>query len=275
MIHPTVSISPLACVGENVSVGENSTVAPFAVIEDGVAIGARCHVAAHAVLKRGTRVGDDVHVDHHAVLGGLPQDLGFDPATPSGVVIGDGVRIREGVTLHRATRAGENTLVGTKCFLMAYSHVAHDCVLGEGVIVANTALLAGFVQVGARAFVSGGVVVHQFVRIGESAMCSGNGRFGMDIPPFVIALERNHVAGLNLVGLRRCGFSRETLADLKNCYRAVYREDALNFAANAAEALEASVAQSERGRQFLRFFTDTSKRRQFVRPRANGAGTVE
>jgi UDP-N-acetylglucosamine acyltransferase len=140
--------------------------------------------------------------------------------------------------------------------------------LGAGVILANAATLGGHVHVGDKAFVSGGVVVHQFVRIGESVMCSGNGRFGMDIPPFSIAVERNCVAGLNLVGLRRRGFSREVIFDIKNCYRAVYQEGKLNVVDNAAAALAGGVARTDEGRRFLEFFTGTdSRRHQFVRPR--------
>ncbi|MDR3229695.1 MAG: acyl-ACP--UDP-N-acetylglucosamine O-acyltransferase [Puniceicoccales bacterium] len=261
--HPSAIVAPEAEVGEDVSIG------PFAIIEPETRLGDRCQIAAHAIIKRGTRLGANVSVDHHAVVGGAPQDLGFDIATESGVEIGAGTSIREFATIHRASKSGHFTIVGANCYLMACSHVAHDCVLGEGVVVANTALLAGHVHVGDKAFVSGGVVVHQFVRLGESVMTSGNARLGMDVPPYVVALERNNVSGLNLVGLRRRGFSREVIADLKNCYRAVYQDGKFNFPANAAAALAAGLPQTSEGRNFLAFFTDgESSRRQFARPRS-------
>jgi UDP-N-acetylglucosamine acyltransferase len=269
MIHST------AIVDESVrgQLDASIDIGAFAVVEAGVTLGANCRVAAHAVIKRGTRLGEGVSVDHHAVIGGLPQDLAFDPAVPSGVWIGAGTRIREGVTVHRATRAGAETRVGAGCFLMALAHVAHDCDLGAGAILANASTLGGHVSVGERAFISGGVVVHQFVRVGESVMCSGNGRFSMDIPPFTLVAERNHISGLNLVGLRRRGFSREIIGDIKSCYHAVYPDAAGNPAALAAAALAAGLAKTEEGRRFLEFFTAGGVRGQFVRRRVSAASS--
>jgi UDP-N-acetylglucosamine acyltransferase len=148
---------------------------------------------------------------------------------------------------------------------MALAHVAHDCEIEEGVILANASMLGGHVSVGKKAFISGGVVVHQFVRIGESVMCSGNGRFSMDVPPFSIGAERNYVGGLNLVGMRRRGFSSETITDIKNCYYAVYPAIAANPATLAAKALAAGLASTAEGRRFLEFFTAAGRRHQFVR----------
>jgi len=265
---PEPGIHHTAIVEDGAVIGANATVGAFAIIETGTFVDRHCEIAAHAIIKRGTRLGTDVRVDHHAVVGGTPQDLGFDESVASGVEIGDGARIREFVTIHRATRAGANTIIGRGCFLMANAHIAHDCVLGEGVIVANCALVAGHVHIADRAFISGGVVVHQFVRIGEGVMTSGNARLGMDVPPFVNALERNQVAGLNLIGLRRRGFSRDEIADLKACYAAVYHAGGANLVANATAALATGVAKTARGRGFLEFFTDAaSRRKQFVRER--------
>lgn len=260
MIHPNAIVAPGARVGANASVGA------FAIVEDGVEVGENCRIAAMAVVKRGVVLAPDVWVDHHAVIGGLPQDLGFDESVESGVFVGRGTRIRESVTVHRATKPAHSTRIGEGCYLMAGSHVAHDCVVGSRVILANAATLGGHVHVGDAAFISGGVMVHQFVRIGEGVMCSGNGRFGMDVPPFVNALERNLVAGLNLVGLRRRGFSREVIANLKECYLAVYGDGAGgNLVAAAAAALEAGLAREPQARAFLEFFkADTL--RQYVRP---------
>lgn len=269
MIHPSAIVAPSAKIAAGTAVG------PFAIVEDDVVIGENCRIAAHAIIKSGTILETGVHVDHHAVIGGLPQDLGFNPETKTGVRVKTGTRIREGVTIHRATKEGGFTVIGENCFLMALAHVAHDCALGDNVILANAATLGGHVQVGERAFISGGAVVHQFVRIGESVMVSGNSRTGMDVPPYCIALERNCVAGLNLIGLRRRGFLREAIANIKNCYRAVYRDDSLNLSKNAAEALAGGLATTPEGRAFLEFFSDadSSKRHQFVRPRTgDGSG---
>ncbi|MDR2981023.1 MAG: acyl-ACP--UDP-N-acetylglucosamine O-acyltransferase [Puniceicoccales bacterium] len=265
MIHST------AIIGSNARLGTGVTVGPYAIIENDTVIGDNCQIAAHAVIKQGTQLRDNVSVDHHAVIGGLPQDTSFDPAIRSGVVVGRGTKIRESVTIHRSTKEGKNTVIGEECFLMALAHIAHDCVLGNGIILANTATLAGHIYVEDKAFISGGVVVHQFVRIGENAMVSGNARIGMDVPPYSIALERNHIAGLNLVGLRRRGFSRSVIYELKNCYRAVYQDGKMNLQNNAAEAIAQGVATTTEGKKFLEFFTqtDASKRHQFVRPRTS------
>jgi UDP-N-acetylglucosamine acyltransferase len=149
--------------------------------------------------------------------------------------------------------------VGERCFLMAASHVAHDCQLGNDVILANAALLGGHISVGDRAFLGGGAVFHQFLRIGESAMISGGSRMAQDIPPFVMAAERNEVIGLNRVGLRRRGFAAATLSELKHAYREVYGS-AGNPAKQAAAALSSGVFRTPEAQRFLTFFASGSKR---------------
>ena len=270
MIYSTSLVAQTAILGNDVTIGNNVSIGAFAIVEDGVIVGDNCVIAAHAILKTGAVLEAGVQVDHFAVIAGMPQDLGFDPGIPSRVLVGAGTRLREGVTLHRSTKSGGTTIVGPNCYLMAGAHVAHDCVIGQNVIIAGSAAVAGHVHVGDYAFISGGVMVHQFVRVGESAMCSGNARLGMDIPPFVNALERNEVAGLNLVGMRRRGFSREEIADVKNAYQAAYGADTLNIVSAAAAAIEAGVAKTPKGRQFLQFFTSDETRRhaQFIRPRS-------
>ncbi len=264
MIHPSAITAPGAKIGAGTKIG------PLAVIEDDVVIGENCEIAAHAIIKSGTVLEARVGVDHHAVIGGLPQDIGFDPKTRSGVLVKTGTRFREGATVHRATKENGQTVIGENCYLMALSHIAHDCVIGNNVIFANAATLGGHVRVSDFAFISGGVVVHQFSRIGESVMISGNAQISADFPPFCMGFDRNSIVGLNLIGLRRRGFSREAIANIKECYRAVYREDCLNFSKNAADALSAGIATTPEGKLFLEFFAnvDSSKRHQFVRPRA-------
>lgn len=216
-VHPTAVVSPGAQLGRDVVVG------PFAVVEDETAIGDGSLVRAHAVIRRFTRLGAGNRVHEGAVLGGEPQDVAFTGAD-SALVIGERNVIREGVTIHRSTREGGATLVGSDCFLMAYVHVAHDDRIGDRVIVANNVALAGHVEVQDQAFLSGGVVVHQFCRVGRLAMVGGNAKVVQDCLPFVIS--DGHPArarGLNVVGLRRAGFSASQLRTLREAYRLLLR----------------------------------------------------
>jgi UDP-N-acetylglucosamine acyltransferase len=225
---------------------------PTAIIEDGAQLGADCVVQAHAVVTRFARLGDGVVVHPGAVIGGDPQDLRFDPATRSHVRIGTGTVLRENVTVNRSVTAGGETMVGAHCFLMAGAHVAHNCAVGDNVVLANNVLLAGHVSVGAYTFVGGGAAFHQFTRVGESAMVGGLARITLDIPPFVMAAERDEIVGLNLVGLKRRGFSGEVIAELKECFREAFF-DGGNVRHRAQEMLARGV-QSAEVRRFLEFF---------------------
>jgi UDP-N-acetylglucosamine acyltransferase len=258
VIHPSAQVHSAARLAPDVEVG------PFAIIEAGAVLGAGCRVAAHAIVKARARLGAGVRVDHFAVVGGDPQDLSFDPATDSGTVIGDRTVIREHVTVHRATKPGENTVIGTDGLLMAGSHVAHDCVLGDHVILANGCMLGGHVHVGDRAFVSGGVAVHQFCRIGGGALVSGNAVITEDVPPNALAHGRNLVAGLNLVGMRRRAVPATAVAEIKRAYHAVYASQGA-CAALAQEALATGDYQTAEARDFLNFFLG-GKRGRFVSP---------
>lgn len=257
MIHPT------AIVGRTVTVPEDCEIGPYSILEEGVALGPGCRLGAHVVLRQGTLLGEGVVVHAGAVIGGEPQDLAFDRSIPSGVTIGDQVVIREAVTISRSTQAGGQTVVGPRCYLMATSHVAHDCKLAERVVLANATLLAGFVTVGKYTFIGGGAGVHQFCRIGESVMLGGNASISLDLPPFTIAADRNRLSGLNLVGLRRRGFAAEVVADLKRAFAAVYRSGG-NLRQAAATALEGNLAVTPEGISFLRFFAEG--KRGFARP---------
>jgi UDP-N-acetylglucosamine acyltransferase len=242
---------------------------PTAIIEPGALVGADCEILAGAVVKDGVVLGDRVVVSEYAVLGGLPQDTGFVRSVKSGVRIGAGTVIREHVTISRATRAGHATVVGERCFIMAAAHIAHDCVLADNVILANAVLLAGHVHVGAHAFVGGGVGVHQFVRIGESVMISGNASVSRDLAPFVMAAERDFVIGLNGVGLRRRGFARESVREIKEAYREVFYAHG-NIRAAAAAALAGGRYATAEARCFLEFFA--GGKRGFVRTRRQSDG---
>ncbi len=217
-------IDPLAVVRPGAVLGENVQIGPFALIESGAVIGPGCVIAAQAVVRNTVTLGAGCRVGEQAVLGGDPQDLGFDPATPSRVEIGAGTIIREMVTIHRATRPGEATRVGARCYLMVGSHLGHDAVIGEQVILANAVLLAGHVEMGDRVVVGGGTVFHQFVRVGTGAMVQGLSKFGQDIPPGTLAAEYNGVAGLNVVGLRRAGYDAAGRAALREVFDLFYRQ---------------------------------------------------
>lgn len=241
---------------------------PNAIVEAGAVLGDGCVIHAGAIVTRHAVLGDRVVVHPYAVVGGDPQDLKFDTATRSGLRVGARTVIREHVTLHRATRADGWTEVGADCYLMVGCHVAHDCRLGDRVIMANAVLLAGHVQIGDGAFVGGGAVVHQFTRVGEGAMVGGAARVSRDLPPFSMVTERDEVVGLNVVGLRRRGLSRQTLAELKLAFRTVNVTVGDMREIAAAELASGRYASPE-ARRYLEFFA--GGRRSFVRARRAGA----
>jgi UDP-N-acetylglucosamine acyltransferase len=216
-IHSTAVVAADARLGANVRIG------PFAVIEEDVVLGDACEIAAHAVIKHHTRLGARNRIAEHAVIGGDPQDFKFKPDCVSCTEIGDDNWLREGVTVHRGSRPGSSTRLGNGCFLMAYSHVAHDCIVGNHVVMANTAGIAGEVVVEDRAFISAAVTVHQFCRIGRNAMVGLSAKVVQDALPFCITDGNpGRARGLNLVGLRRNGFAKEEIRALKEAYRLLY-----------------------------------------------------
>jgi UDP-N-acetylglucosamine acyltransferase len=218
-----MNIHPTAIINDGARLGDGVTIGPYAVIESDTIIGDRTEIRAHAVIKRFTTLGADNVIYEGAIIGGEPQDLAFTECE-SAVHIGDRNRIREGVTIHRGTQAGSATLIGSDCYLMAYAHVAHNCTLGDRVILANNIALAGYVDIADRVFISGGVVVHQFCRLGRLAMIGGNSKIVQDCLPFVTTdgvPGRAH--GLNLIGLRRAGFKASEVQALKEAYRLLQR----------------------------------------------------
>lgn len=238
LIHPTAQIDRGAELGAGVAIG------PFAVVESEVAIGDGCRIGAHAVLRRYTTLGPRSRVWEHATLGGEPQDVSFHDQV-SRLEIGADNLIREGVTIHRATTAGGSTRIGDGNFLMANCHIAHDCQIGDRVIIANGALLAGHVSVADRAFISGNVVIHQFARVGTLAMVGGLARISQDCLPYMITEGSPASArGLNLVGLRRAGFAAETIRALKQAFRTLFREG--HSLEDALAELEASPSSEVR-----------------------------
>lgn len=216
-------VHPLACVSPNSTLGTGTRVGPFAVIEDDVELGPECVVESHAVIKQGTRLGARNHVGEGTILGGVPQHTA-PPAEIGRVIIGSGNTFREHVTVHKAMHGGHETIIGDHNFLMVNSHVAHDCVLGNHIILANNVMLAGHVTVDDRAYLGGAAGVHQFCRIGKLTMVGGQARVTKDVPPYVMVDgESSCIVGLNLVGLKRSGHTSEQIAELKEAYRFIYR----------------------------------------------------
>ncbi len=247
-IHPTAIIGNGAEIGDNVSVGA------YAIIESGAKIGNGCVVESHAKITAHARIADNCRICSFAVIGGEPQDLHFDSSMKSYVEIGEGSVVREHSTIHRATVAGASTKIGKHAFLMASSHIGHDCVIGDNYISACFSALGGHVHVGNDVFVSGGVMIHQRMRIGDGVIVSGNAACSMDIPPYTIAFDRNLLSGLNLIGMNRRKMPREEIAEVKSLYMQVYKEASPRKAALAL--IESGAAKTAAGKNFLEFFKE-------------------
>ena len=237
-IHPTAVISPQASLADDVAVGS------YAVIEGNVVLGEGVKIDHHATVTGDTTLHAGCHVYPYALVGTDPQDLKFKGGR-SELVVGRNTVIREYVTISRGTPTGGFvTRVGDHCFLMAYCHVAHDCQLGNQIIMANAATLAGHIVIEDQAIIGGLAAIHQFCRIGAFAMIAGMAGVSQDVPPYCLA-SGNHsrLHGLNLIGLRRQGFSRETIKVLKEVYRILFRTPGLGLA----------PAMEEVERQYARF----------------------
>ena len=210
-------MSPKAELGAGVSIG------PFTVVEDGAVVGDGTAIHANALIGAGARIGPNCVIHHGAVVGHVPQDLKYR-GEPSTCEIGEKTIIREYATLHRGTGDEGRTIIGSECMIMGYCHIAHDCRLGDHVIMANAAMLAGHVEVQDFVIIGGITPVHQFVRIGAHAMIGGGLRIPKDVPPFALVGGTPAVfEGLNQIGLRRRGFTRETIDAIHAAYQQLYR----------------------------------------------------
>lgn len=229
----SVSVHPTALVDPGAELGDGTVVGPFAIVGPDVITGPGCRLEARATLERYVRLGEGVQVGVGSVLGGLPQDLKFK-GEETWVEVGAGTVLREYCTINRGTSASGLTAVGAGCFLMSYVHVAHDCRIGDEVVIANGTQIAGHVTVHGHASLSGLVAVHQFVTIGGYAFISGCTRVNQDVPPYVKAAGNPmELFGLNSIGLQRNGFAPETISTLKRCYRLFFNSDL-----NLSQALE-------------------------------------
>jgi UDP-N-acetylglucosamine acyltransferase len=220
-IHTTAIVDSHAEIGDDVEIG------PFTIIENDVQIAAECKIGSHALIASGTRLGKGCLIHHGAVLGTLPQDLKFRGEKTT-LEIGDYTTIREYATLNRGTTDHWKTVIGNNCLLMAYSHVAHDCVIGNNVIIANSVNMAGHVTIEEFVGIGGLVPIHQFVKIGRHSFIAGGCKVPKDIPPYILALgEPIRYGGLNVIGLRRRGFNPEILNLIKKAYRFIFQSKLL------------------------------------------------
>jgi UDP-N-acetylglucosamine acyltransferase len=252
MIHPTAIVSPGATIADDVEIGA------YSIIGDHVTIGAGTWIGPHAVIDPFVTIGPGCRIFQFAAIGAIPQDLKFG-GEESYVKIGANTTIREFVTIHRGTESGGGiTEIGEKSFLMAYTHIAHDCRVGKMVVLANNTTLAGHITIGDHATVGGLVAIHQFVRVGDYAFVGGKSAVVKDVPPFVIAAgDRAILHGLNRVGLKRYGFSETALAALKKTYRIIFR-----YGLTLNEAISRVQAEVEMVPEVVRFidFIKSSQR---------------
>jgi UDP-N-acetylglucosamine acyltransferase len=251
-IHPTAIVDPKAELDGDVRVG------PYAIIREDVSIGSGSEIGSHAVIEPYVSIGRDCRIFHFASIGAIPQSLKFE-GEKTYVKIGKGTVIREFVTIHRGTGFGGGiTEVGEQNFLMAYTHIAHDCKTGRMVVMANNATLAGHITIGDYATVGGLTAIHQFVKVGDYAFIGGKSAVVKDIPPFVIAAgDRARLHGMNSVGLKRHGFSQKTINELKKVYRILFR---IGLTRNEAlERVKAEVEQIPEVVTFLEFIQSSQR----------------
>jgi UDP-N-acetylglucosamine acyltransferase len=262
-IHPTAFVDSQANLAGDVLVG------PFCVIESGVEIGAGCKLEARVSVKTGTTLGTGNVIGEGAVIGGRPQHLRAGEELGR-LIIGNGNHIRENSTLHRGIKPGCDTIIGDQNYIMVNVHIAHDCVIGNNTIIANNAMLSGHITVDDRAYISGAVGIHQFCRVGSLAMVGGQAHITRDVPPFVtVDGQSSLIVGLNNVGLRRSGMSKDELATLKEAYRVIYRSG--QPWAEILATLESQFTIGPAAR-FHPFFT--SGKRGFTPARRSGVATT-
>jgi UDP-N-acetylglucosamine acyltransferase len=248
---------PLAYIHPDAKIAPNVVIGPFVTIDKNVEIGEGTRIGSNVTILEGTRIGKNCNIFPGAVLGAIPQDLKF-VGEETTAEIGDNTTIRECVTVNRGTKSKGKTIVGSNCLLMAYVHIAHDCVIGNNVIVANACQIAGEVVVDDHAIIGGGSLVHQFTRIGAHVMIQGGSKIGKDVPPYVMAgREPISYAGINSVGLRRRNFSNEQINDIQNVYRYLFVMGLNNT--QAISKIEEEVAPSKERDEILSFVRDASR----------------
>jgi len=250
-IHPSAVIDPLAKIADDVEIG------PFCAVGPNVEIGSGCKLIAQCYVDGYTTLGKNNTLYPTACLGAQPQDYGFKGGV-SYLKIGDNNSFREGFTAHVGTEEGTSTVIGNDCYFMANSHVAHNCIIGNHVIMVNSAVVAGYVTVGDNVLLSGLTAVHQFGKVGRFAVLSGGTAISQDLPPFMICSERNGaIRNINIIGLRRNGFSKEKIKAIKALFKIFYRSS-LN-SSDAIAKIRAEVELFPEVEEFIEF-VETSKR---------------
>jgi UDP-N-acetylglucosamine acyltransferase len=252
-----LKIHPAALVDFDAQIGAEVEIGPFSVVGPGAVVGNNTIVQSHVVIEGNVAIGTGNFIGKGAIIGTPPQDLSFSPERRTKVEIGNDNVIREYCTIHRGSPEGSATKIGDKNFLMAGAHVGHNCEIGNNVIIANNCLLAGHVRVDDAAFLGGGSTFHQHMHVGRLVMVQGSSAFGKDLPPFVIAAERNSVFGINVVGLRRAGFSAQDREEIKAAFKLVYTSGL-----NISQTLDRAAAMKfgAAAQEFLAFVANAKKR---------------
>ena len=250
-------IHPLAVVNEKAKIGKNVVIEPYAIIYEDVEIGDGTWIGPNAVIMPGTRIGKNCKIFPGAVIGAIPQDLKFAGEYTT-VEIGDNTTIREFVTVNRGTKSKGKTIIGNNVLLMAYVHIAHDCIIGNNCIIVNAVQIAGEVEVQDWAIIGGSSAVHQFVRIGAHAMISGGSLVRQDVPPFTKAAhEPLSYVGINSIGLKRRGFSQEKINHIQDIYRILY-QSGLNYS-NALKKIEEEIPDSPEKKMIIDFVRNSQR----------------
>jgi UDP-N-acetylglucosamine acyltransferase len=250
-IHPTAIVDPGAKIESDVEIG------PYSIIAANVTIGERSTIQSHVVIEGEVKIGQKNLIGHGAIIGGPPQDVSFSLERKTSVFIGDNNVFREYCTIHRGTAEGTATKLGDNNFLMAGAHVGHNCEIGNNVTIANNCLLAGYVRVDDQAFLGGGSTFHQYMRVGRLVMVQGSSAFGKDLPPFTLAAQRNSIFGINLVGLKRAGFSAQDRNEIQGAFKLLYLSGL-----NISQALEKATLMKlgAAAREFFDFVAAAKKR---------------
>lgn len=251
-------ISPLAYIDPEAKIGENCEIGAFAYIDKNVVIGDNCVIMPHASVLYGTRMGNNNRIFHGAIIGGVPQDLKFKGEDTT-CEIGDNNMIRENVTINRGTASRGKTVVGSNNLFMENSHIGHDCIIGNGCIIGNSSKMAGEVIIDDNAILSACVLVHQFCHIGGYIMVQGGSRFSKDVPPYIIVgREPARYCGLNIVGLRRRGFSNEIITNIRNAYRLIYESN--NNVSTGVAKIKETIPMSPEIEYILNFIEKQAER---------------
>ena len=248
---------PLAYIHPGAKIATNVVVEPFATINNNVTIGSGTWIGSNVTIMEGARIGKNCRIFPGAIISAIPQDLKFEDED-SIVTIGDNTTIRECVTINRGTKAYGKTVIGKNCLIMATSHIAHDCILEENVIIVNGVLLAGHVKVGKHAIIGGLAGIHQFIHIGQHAMVSGGSLVRKDVPPYTkAAKEPLSYVGINSIGLRRRGFETSKIREIQNIYRILYQKNYNNT--QALGIIEAEMEATPERDEIIEFIRNSQR----------------